>query len=616
MVMNMSSLASKYRPMTLQDVTDQRPIVQMLTNLCNRSELDNRNFLFIGPSGCGKAQPLDSVVWTPNGLVCFKDLYIGMKIYDGAGDPCIIDGVYPRGVLNTYKLLFSDGSSIRVAEDHLNVFQKRYQGIHDNVVLSTKQLISEFNSNLCIKYCIDTPILDSNILDYLDLDEYLEEHTEMCKIPIGIDELMAISLETWHSYSVKIKLVNILRIINSYGKYENGHIVIGQLTMQNYPLIIGKLRYFLYSVGVHIESNNTSVHLYDAGNDILNTLMTHSVHSDYICEVRADRYLVQIIPTGPEECICIHVSSIRHTYISDMYVPTHNTTIARALSRELNQGESDIIEVDAASNNGVDSVRELISLAQTYPIVGKYKVFVVDECHAFSSQAWQIWLKTLEESPAMSVFMFCTTNPERIPNTILSRTQVFKLSKLSLDGIFNRLKYIIQQEVSNGENISYTDDALWYLSQLSNGGMRDAITNLEQVLLYASDVTMDSIEAALGISSYEEYFNLLQAYARHDNAEMARLVDSAQQSGKNLVAWFSGFHQFIMQIVEYVYTHDIKSLLLPAKYEPRIQNYTPAHALICLSLSKRLVTMQSELRTSAYPRELILTYLCSNQARK
>ena len=113
---------------------------------------------------------------------------------------------------------------------------------------------------------------------------------------------------------------------------------------------------------------------------------------------------------------------------------TGKTTISRCIARMVNgEDTSNIIEVDAASHSGVDSMRELIAQMNTYPVGAKYKFFIIDECHSLSSQAWQSLLKTLEEQPARSIVCLCTTNPEKIPNTILSRVQKFQLSKISLE---------------------------------------------------------------------------------------------------------------------------------------------------------------------------------------
>lgn len=122
------------------------------------------------------------------------------------------------------------------------------------------------------------------------------------------------------------------------------------------------------------------------------------------------------------------------------------TTCARIFANDINKGEGNPIELDAASNNGVDDVRNIIQQAKTKSINSEYKVFILDEVHAFSNNAWQAMLKIIEEPPAKSIFIMCTTDPERIPKTILSRVQRYDFNRISTEGIVNRLKYILEQE--------------------------------------------------------------------------------------------------------------------------------------------------------------------------
>ena len=122
------------------------------------------------------------------------------------------------------------------------------------------------------------------------------------------------------------------------------------------------------------------------------------------------------------------------------------TTCARIFAHDINNGQGNPIELDAASNNGVDDVREIIQQAKTKSLDSEYKIFIIDECHALSNSAWQAMLKIIEEPPAKSIFIFCTTNPERIPKTILSRVQRYDFNRISTEGIVNRLKYILEQE--------------------------------------------------------------------------------------------------------------------------------------------------------------------------
>lgn len=122
------------------------------------------------------------------------------------------------------------------------------------------------------------------------------------------------------------------------------------------------------------------------------------------------------------------------------------TTCARIFASDINKGEGNPIELDAASNNGVDDVRTIIQQAKTKSLDSEYKIFIIDECHALSNSAWQAMLKIIEEPPAKSIFIFCTTDPQKIPKTILSRVQRYDFQRISQKGIVDRLEYILQQE--------------------------------------------------------------------------------------------------------------------------------------------------------------------------
>jgi len=159
-------------------------------------------------------------------------------------------------------------------------------------------------------------------------------------------------------------------------------------------------------------------------------------------------------------------------------------------------------------------MREIVQQASIYPVNSEYKIFIIDEVHVLSMQAWQVLLKTLEEQPAKSIFFLCTTNPEKIPATILSRVQTFQLSKISLKGIHDRLKYVLDCEIAEGRAITYTDDAITYIAKLANGGMRDALTTLDKALAYSTDLTIQNLEISLSLPNYNDYFELLNALVK------------------------------------------------------------------------------------------------------
>ncbi len=290
---------------------------------------------------------------------------------------------------------------------------------------------------------------------------------------------------------------------------------------------------------------------------------------------------------------------------------TGKTTLARAMARALNGNtDGNVIEMDAASHNGVDSVREIVAQARLYPVGSKYKLFIIDECHAFSSAARQIWLKPLEDAPAKSIFIFCTTNPEKIPATIISRVQTFQLSKISLKGIYNRLIHIIEEENKEGAGITYTEEAVNYIAKLASGGMRDSITNLDQVLAFTHDLTSESVAKALNLPEYDDYFRLLGAYSKRDNQTVSQVINDVYNSGVNFVKWFEGFHSFVMNVVKYIFLQDINLTMIPSHYQEKISKYGTAHSVVCLKLANKLLKLNYELKTTQYLQEVALTYLC------
>lgn len=235
---------------------------------------------------------------------------------------------------------------------------------------------------------------------------------------------------------------------------------------------------------------------------------------------------------------------------------------------------------------------------------------LVHNCHTFSPQAWQMFLKTLEDGPAKSIFIFATTNPEKIPATILSRVQTFQLSKISLKGIHDRLCYVIGEENKEGANITYTEDAVNFIAKLANGGMRASLTDLEKVLAYTHDLTSESVAKALNLPDYDDYFKLLQAYSKKDNRTISDIINTVYNSGVNFIKWFEGFHSFVMNVVKYIFLQDINLTMIPSHYQEKISKYGPAHSVVCLNLANKLLKLNHELKTTQYLQEVALTYLC------
>ena len=177
------------------------------------------------------------------------------------------------------------------------------------------------------------------------------------------------------------------------------------------------------------------------------------------------------------------------------------------LCRQITDGSAlDIIEIDAASNTGVENIREIIERARFAPTQARWKVYVIDECHMLSTAASNALLKTIEEPPSRVVFILATTNPERVLNTIKSRCQKFDFRRISPHDIFQHLSYIAEKE-----SIEYEVQALKMIAKRSNGGMRDAQSLLEQLNLFPEGITINNIQNLLGEVSEIELTALIKS---------------------------------------------------------------------------------------------------------
>lgn len=244
---------------------------------------------------------------------------------------------------------------------------------------------------------------------------------------------------------------------------------------------------------------------------------------------------------------------------------TGKTTTARALANRINNNQGSCIEIDAASNNGVDNIRNIISEAQTRAIDSKYKIFIIDECHSITSQGWQAFLKTLEEPPEFTIFMFCTTNPEKIPATILNRVMRFNLSKVKTDEIKKRLMYICKEE-----HFTDYEETCDYLAKISNGGVRDAIANLEKISDYSNSLTIENTLQALGTYSYGDFLSITNALVDVDESKVLSLISKIDLEGKDIKNFVNQYLAFVLDLIQYAQFRDMTVTRLPKSLESQV----------------------------------------------
>jgi len=204
---------------------------------------------------------------------------------------------------------------------------------------------------------------------------------------------------------------------------------------------------------------------------------------------------------------------------------------ACANCREITAGNSlDVIEIDAASHRGIDEIRDLREKVRFAPTTGSYRVYIVDEVHMLTSEAFNALLKTLEEPPAHAVFVLATTEPHKVPLTILSRCQRFDFHRIGVPHLLARLK-----EVCRGADLAADDDALYLIARAAEGGLRDALSILDQVAAFGEKrVTAEDIHQILGTVRAEMLDEVVAALASSDAAKALRLVGSLVEQGKDL----------------------------------------------------------------------------------
>lgn len=245
------------------------------------------------------------------------------------------------------------------------------------------------------------------------------------------------------------------------------------------------------------------------------------------------------------------------------------TTLARIFANDINKNCGSPIEIDAASNNGVDNVRNLVKLAQERSIDSEYKVVIVDECHSLTNQSWQAFLKCIEEPPKYTIFIFCTTEPQKVPATILNRVQRFNLSRISVEGIRTRLTYICQQE--HFTNYLETVD---YISKIANGGMRDAIALLEKSASYSPNLTLDNTLTALGAYPYPKLFELTNSLIDGDEQSILTIIDYFYNDGSDLKVFIDKYLEFIIDLAKYCIFKSMDIIHIPASMETLLSKTT------------------------------------------
>lgn len=296
----------------------------------------------------------------------------------------------------------------------------------------------------------------------------------------------------------------------------------------------------------------------------------------------------------------IKADRIGHAYLFTGTRGTGKTTIAKLFAKTVNcehpvdgspcgecrscktiaAGASlNVIEIDAASNNGVDNIREIIDEVSFSPVEGKYKVYIIDEVHMLSIGAFNALLKTLEEPPAYVIFILATTEVHKIPITILSRCQRYDFKRIGIDTIADRLGELMEQE-----QVKVEEKALRYIAKTADGSMRDALSLLDQCIAFhfGEELTYDKVLDVLGAVDTEVFGRLLAMIRKHDVTGCVSLLEEVVMQGRELT-------QFVTDIVWY-----LRNLLLAKTSDTDIENVIDISSDNLVRLKEEAQSMDAE----------------------
>lgn len=331
----------------------------------------------------------------------------------------------------------------------------------------------------------------------------------------------------------------------------------------------------------------------------------------------------------------IKASNIAHAYLFTGTRGTGKTSTAKIFARAVNciepvdadpcnscevcrgiltENIMDVIEIDAASNNGVDNIREIRENVKYPPSKGKYKIYIIDEVHMLSTSAFNALLKTLEEPPSFVIFILATTEPHKIPATILSRCQRFDFRPIKIKDIMGSLAHICEDM-----NIAPEEEALRLIALSSEGAMRDALSILEQCISFSEDnLKYEDVVNILGMVNYEFIFNIADKIAQTDTSSVLKLINQIVMEGKD-----------ISQLLKDLINHFRSILLVKMKVEIDELNSLPEERVEMLrkqaeqfslnQLSSFIYTLsdlEAKLKYSAQPRALFeigVVGLCSRE---
>lgn len=296
----------------------------------------------------------------------------------------------------------------------------------------------------------------------------------------------------------------------------------------------------------------------------------------------------------------------KNAYLFTGGAGTGKTTCARIFANELNAGQGNPIEIDAASNNGVDDVRDIRANAGFKSVDSEFKIYIIDECHMLSTGAWNAMLKLLEEPPARTIFIFCTTDPQKIPATILSRVQRYDFKRITFDAMVDRLFWIIEQLNEEDDVYTYQASAIEYICKIADGGMRDAITLLDKAMSFSSSITLENVVTALGTVNYDIMFDLAFYTCMGAQKNVVEILETIHRDGIDLKQFVKQMLHFVLDMAKYRLLASFDYLQIPSFYHDRLEAFSDSnYVFIKDTFLDAMLKLNSNIKWETVPKPLI-----------
>ena len=640
--MSKISLAVKYRPKSFDDVVEQKAIKDILTDQIETGTFQH-SYLFCGPAGCGKTtaarifandinggkgnpievdaasnngvdnvreiidgarrKPLDSdykvyiidecfhkdtLVKTPLGDRRISSIKPGDSVYNMTGTATVTNVFLNHVYTNRLCCVIINGEEILTTVDHLFFTDEGWVEAHN---LRRGDVVYDYNTMSCLRSGVSDSgkLYSKNLFD--EVQEYFDfknrDRKKGFRTPETADEGKQPHDESGHSQENgtdsyrKRELSKLLsRSRREWALYE---------APDSFEEFVG------YGVDARVSHSNEGA---QSGAPVSYELQSRPGLARFEAGDRGGwcrpQYEIATVARREES----QISAEYRVDGVEIYERGNNDEL---FERYFSRGElcAETVEMYDLEVNGHPS----------YFAGG----VLVHNCHMLSTGAWNAMLKLLEEPPKTTVFIMCTTDPQKIPATILSRVQRYNFSKISLDNIVKRLKYIIACEVDEICNeggpdgaFSYEEAAIQYIAKLADGGMRDAITMMDKCLSLDPDLTIESVVAALGTVDYNTHFDLLFYMESGNIAAAAKLIEDVFNSGKDLKQFVKQFQYFVLDVCKYLMFKDFTYVSIPAlpEYKSRLEDDDLDMALDVLEWARQL---NADIKWESNPKAIVQT---------